>query len=130
MTTPTTNAPSKFSVVQEPDEIASRTVARVLVVGVVVTVAAVAISAALLGTLRPSLPKIAANSIPMAPRQIARIHQTPIERDRHGLELREQQRHGLERYGWVDRNAGIAQIPITRAMQLVMDDPTRTEGLR
>jgi hypothetical protein len=64
----------------------------------------------------------------MAPRQIAGIHQTLIERDRHGWEQREEQRRSLDEYRWISRERGIAQIPIDRAMDIVLDDEARAKG--
>lgn len=37
------------------------------------------------------------------------------------LELRARKRAVLESYGWVDRDAGIARIPIERAMRLLLE---------
>lgn len=50
--------------------------------------------------------------------------QTPIEASERGLTLRAKQKQQLTGYGWVDRDAGIARIPIERAMDL------RAEGSR
>jgi hypothetical protein len=39
----------------------------------------------------------------------------------------------LEGYGWVDQKAGVARIPIRRAMKIIVDInpmPTRTDGAR
>jgi hypothetical protein len=50
--------------------------------------------------------------------------QTPIETTERGLTLRAKQLKQLAGYGWADRDAGIARIPIERAMDL------RAEGVR
>jgi hypothetical protein len=50
--------------------------------------------------------------------------QTPIDTTERGLTLRAEQHKQLAGYGWVDRDAGIARIPIERAMDL------RVEGVR
>ncbi|HEY5372803.1 MAG TPA: hypothetical protein VIK01_03915 [Polyangiaceae bacterium] len=50
--------------------------------------------------------------------------QTPIDTTERGLTLRAEQLKQLASYGWADRDAGIARIPIERAMDL------RAEGLR
>ncbi len=39
----------------------------------------------------------------------------------HGGQVRREQRAILQRYGWVDREHGIAHIPIARAMDLVLE---------
>jgi hypothetical protein len=44
--------------------------------------------------------------------------QTPIETTERGLALRARQEEQLAHYGWVDRDAGIARIPIERALDL------------
>jgi hypothetical protein len=120
---------AEFEVVQEDDTVSSGKVTAITVAGVVVTLAAVAISGAIVAAATRSLApaKGVAN---VAPRQIAGIHQTMIERDRHGWEQRERQRRSLELYRWVDRKRGIAQIPIERAMQVLADDDARQRGAR
>ena len=120
--------PADFEVVQERDAVASRKVSAVLVTGVIVTVLAVAVAGLILSAMRAGLPWHEASSAPVAPRQIASIHQTPIERDRHGLELRDRQRRSLEEYRWIDHERGIAQIPIDRAMQIVIDGAAKDGG--
>jgi hypothetical protein len=50
--------------------------------------------------------------------------QTPIETTERGLTLQAKQLKQLAGYGWADRDAGIARIPIERAMDL------RAEGVR
>jgi hypothetical protein len=50
--------------------------------------------------------------------------QTAFAHSGRGLELRTQQERRLSSYGWVDREAGIARIPIERAIDL------RAEGTR
>jgi hypothetical protein len=117
--------PPEFEVAQEDDAVASRKVSAVMATGVVVTVLSVAVAGWLLSATRAGLPWHEAASAPIAPRQIARIHQTPIERDRHGLDLRERQRRSLEEYRWLDRERGVVQIPIDRAMQIVVDDAAK-----
>ena len=45
-----------------------------------------------------------------------------VNPDRDIEELRASERAQLESYGWVDRTAGIAHIPIERAMSLVAEN--------
>ncbi len=120
--------PADFEVFQEEDAVASRKVSAVLVMGVVVAALAVAAAWWILAATRTGLSWHEETSVPVAPRQIARILQTPIERDRHGLELRERQRRSLEEYRWIDRERGIAQIPIDRAMQIIVDGAAKDGG--
>ena len=56
---------------------------------------------------------------------IAHIEQTPLFGAASGLELRRRQREELSRYHWVDRDAGLAAIPIERAMDLVVQPEGR-----
>jgi len=44
--------------------------------------------------------------------------QTPIDGSARGLALQAEQRQQLTRYGWADRDAGLARIPIERAIDL------------
>lgn len=55
------------------------------------------------------------------PREISGIEQTVIDVDRGGLKLLRAQQERLESYGWVDRRAGIAHIPIERAFDLYLE---------
>ena len=56
-----------------------------------------------------------------APPQIGILEQRPFETSNRGLELKTEQLEVLGQYGWVDRDAGIARIPIDRAMDLVLE---------
>lgn len=122
---PTHPEETDFEVIQEDDAVAARTIGVVLTTAVGVTVLAVSVAAWTLSATRSGLPWHEQVSAKVAPRQIARIHQTPIERDRHGWELREQQRRELEKYRWIDHDGGIAQIPIDRAIEIVIDDAAK-----
>jgi hypothetical protein len=52
---------------------------------------------------------------------------SPIWDSERGVLLEAQQRKLLDRAEWVDRDAGIARIPIERAMDLVVDAGTAAE---
>jgi hypothetical protein len=127
-TPPSHAKPADFEVAQEDDAVAARTIGAVMTTAVVVTVLAVAVAGWTLSATRSGLPWHEQASAKAAPRQIAGIHQTPIERDRHGWELRERQRRSLEKYGWIDHDRGIAQIPIDRAIDIVIDDAAKANG--
>ncbi len=47
---------------------------------------------------------------------------TPATRKAYLEELREKQTRQATSYGWVDRKAGIVQLPIERAMELVVQE--------
>lgn len=50
------------------------------------------------------------------------IHQLPLDGPASGLVASAVAHRSLERYGWVDRDRGIARIPIDRAIDWVVDD--------
>jgi hypothetical protein len=113
-----------FPVRQEEDVVPARVLVRVGIASVALGTVGVCASSLLLvavvGTLRPNL------AGPSGPRTVGRdlsgVEQTPIWDTRVGEDLRDAQRRELERWGWVDRRAGIAKIPIERAMDLVVDE--------
>jgi hypothetical protein len=45
-------------------------------------------------------------------------------------EMKEEQLSQLSAYRWVDKEAGVAAVPIDRAMELVMDEENRKEAAR
>src|SRR4051812_5513420 len=68
---------------------------------------------------RPRIARGAQLPPPVAPATIGVVEQSLIETTRRGLDLENAQRERLDRYEWVDRDRGIARIPIERAMDLV-----------
>jgi hypothetical protein len=116
-----------FSVRQEEDRIASGSLIRVSIVSLVVGAAGVFFGGAILlsevGALKPSA--AGPHGPRPAPRALSEVEQTPIWNTRVGLDLRERQRRELDAWGWVDREAGIARIPIERAMDIVAREGSR-----
>ena len=47
---------------------------------------------------------------------------TPATRRAHLADLRNKQAQQAAEYGWVDRKAGIVQLPLERAMELVVKE--------
>lgn len=47
-----------------------------------------------------------------------RLQATPV---RDYLEYRRQQEETLDSYGWVDRENGIVRVPVSRAMELILE---------
>jgi hypothetical protein len=47
---------------------------------------------------------------------------TPDTRKAYLAELRKKQADQATRYGWVDQKAGIVQLPIARAMELIIQE--------
>lgn len=109
-----------FDVRQAPDELARRKIASVTLAGILVTAIAVVIAWLLLrrwgGEQRRFTP-------PAAPRTIGILEQTLIRETERGVELRTEQAAALTRWGWVDRDAGVAQIPIDEAIEVVAASP-------
>jgi hypothetical protein len=107
-----------FTVRQAPDDLAKRKLVTITIASFVVFTCAVVIAASLLRDAErgrdtgPAAPGV-------APATIGMLEQGLALGPPRGLELRARQREALERWGWVDRDAGIARIPIERAMDLV-----------
>jgi hypothetical protein len=116
-----------FVVRQEDDAVDARRLGRVGVVSVVAGAAGVFFSSLLLvlvtGTLRPSAAGPAGPR--PAPRALSGLEQTPILDAREGLDRREAQRRELSRWGWADRKARVAVIPIDRAIDVVVAQEAR-----
>jgi hypothetical protein len=69
------------------------------------------------GALRPSF---AGRRGPQrAPDEISHVEQTQVWNAERGIDLRRAQLRELERWGWADRDAGLARIPIEQAMDIV-----------
>jgi hypothetical protein len=113
-----------FEVHQEDDVVAARSVALVGAVGIAIGAVAVVIAGVILtnvdGTVRPS--GAGPGGPGAATRTISGIEQTPIWDTEVGVDLREKQRRALAGWGWADRDAGIATIPIDRAIDLVVSE--------
>jgi hypothetical protein len=115
-----------FPVRQEDDEVASSRVTATTVVGFVVGAVAVFIGGWLVASMGGLRPNAAGPGGPrQAPRAISHIEQTPIWSDEPGIDLRNAQHRELESWGWVDKKAGIARIPVARAMDVVVGEESR-----
>jgi len=108
------------SSVQEPDLVPGWRLLRIFAVAVCVATLGVLVSWWMLRGAR-------ANEAP--PRAAAAAafgaeapEQTSLETSERGLALQREQRKQLSRYGWRDRDAGIAEIPIDRAIDLRAED--------
>ena len=113
---------SRFVVRQEADRLANRKLIITSIGSIVVFGVAVAISSWLLdATRRPVDTHLPAPSA--APMTIGTVEQGLLLGPARGLDLRRDQRASLDRWGWVDRDAGIARIPVERAMELVAAEP-------
>jgi hypothetical protein len=70
----------------------------------------------------PNRPPAPQNEVPdHLPKELA-WRATPADRRAFLQTLRDQQAQQALSYGWVDKKAGIVQLPIERAMQLIVDE--------
>lgn len=110
---------------QEPDRLGTRAIAIVAAVAFAVGALAIVATAVLLGRGERAAPVPAPRTDP-----VAGIEQGDIVRRARGLEKRRRAEQRLEQYGWVDRERGIAHIPIDRAIQWLVRDANRGELAR
>jgi hypothetical protein len=112
-----------FPVRQEEDSLPSSRLLRVAVLSVGAGVLGVALSVVLLETNTGGIR--GERSPPVAPsigeRALAGVDQAPIADSPAPAEVRARQRSALSQYQWVDRDAGLASIPIERAMDLLVE---------
>jgi len=116
------DAIQEFAVHQEDDLVAGRKLAIIGAGSVVVGAVGVIVAALLVyrdtGALRPSAAGLR-GPLP-APTAISRVEQTPIWQTRAGLDTKAAQQAELNHLKWLDREAGIAQIPIDDAIDIVV----------
>jgi len=110
-----------FTPRQEQDELPRRTILGIAGASIAITLVSLFVARAMLG----GGSKTGANESAGAPQTIGTVEQTLVNASRRGLDLRAEQQKQLQRYGWVDRDAGIATIPIDRAMDLVVRQEDR-----
>jgi hypothetical protein len=119
-----------FEVHQEKDEVPGRTLVRVGLLALGVSILAVVVSTVLLGPqdkLGGGPAERVAQHGNVAPPTIGLVEQTLIEHEARGLEERRVEEARLHAYGWVDRGRGIAHIPIERAMAITVAE-NRTDA--
>ncbi len=110
------------SIHQEADLVPGRRL--LLLAGSAVSVAALGVLVAWWMLSDSSASQLSRRTASSATFATGTLEQTPIETSERGLTLRAKQKQQLTGYGWVDRDAGVARIPIERAIDL------RAEGLR
>jgi hypothetical protein len=121
-----------FPVHQEDDVVAGRRLATIGFLAVIIGAIGVLLGALVVyevtGSIRPNA------SGPGGPRPgptaIAHVLQTPIWDTEAGIDRNRRQRAELERLGWVNREGGMARIPIEAAMDLVADGTSATPSRR
>lgn len=114
------SAPHDFEVRQAPDRLAQRTIVGVTGGAVAIMFAALLAAWGLLvwwgQPARREAPAV-------APRTIGTLEQTLILHTQRGLDLRKEQEASLRGFAWVDRDAGVARIPIEAAIDLMAEHP-------
>ena len=105
---------------QAPDVLDRRSMMAVTVGSVIITGVALVVAWSLLEAwgqkLRTTPPAV-------APRTIGTLEQTLVLDTKRGLDLRAEQKASLQRWEWVDRDAGVARIPIAEAIDVLASDP-------
>lgn len=113
---------SEFAVLQEPDVVAVPAIRMTAIASVIIGVVAVFFAGVLLaattGALRPDVGGRSGKRTGGA--ALSEVEQTPVGVERRGIDLRGTQRGELDTWGWVDRKARIAKIPIDRAIDVVV----------
>jgi hypothetical protein len=113
---------------QQPDEIQAGKALAVTAVALVVTVLGVIVAWRLevfeLVRVHPRW----SERLPPPPETVGPTELSLFERDAPGFALFARQRAELETFGWVDREAGIAHIPIADAMTLYLERHAAQRG--
>jgi hypothetical protein len=109
-----------FPVRQEEDRIPSGKLARTAIVCVLVGLAGVFTAWLMLKATTGSI-RGRERDARSAGTSIANVEQSPILGAAEGLDLEADQRRELSRYRWLDRDAGVAAIPIDRAMDIFVE---------
>jgi hypothetical protein len=121
----------RFEVRQEKDDVPGRTLVRVGLLALGISILAVVASTVLLGPrdkLGGGPAERVAQQGSVAPPTLGLIEQTLIEHEARGLEERRVEEARLHAYGWVDRGRGIAHIPIERAMAITVEENRPAPG--
>ena len=105
------------------DELPGKRLGWTAAIGVIVILAGVAISSAMV-LVRPDSPPTQGR----APSAIGMVEQTLVEVQERGLDVARRQRAALGAYGWVDVDAGIVQLPIDQAEARVIASYAKTSA--
>jgi hypothetical protein len=118
---------SELVVRQEPDRLEPRPLA--ISVGLITLASVIGLMASTCILRTSERGRDLGASPPSAtPAQVGTAETTLFVATERGLTQRAQQRASLEIYGWVDRDAGRARIPIERAMGIVVDRAAAEDG--
>ncbi len=110
---------------QAPERFSGRLVTWIIVWSIVGTIAGVEIARLLWHHDLRSLGNVARTPSYPVSETVGGIEQVPITGPARGGARVDESLKALSRYGWVDREHGVAQIPIERAMQWLADDAQR-----
>lgn len=119
-----TSDESELAVRQAPDELPRRKIAVVTLASLVVTSAALVVAWWLLAAWAPTPSRTRPR---VAPQTIGGLEQSLILHTERGIALRRQQAATLERSEWIDRDAGLARIPIETAIDILVASPLPPE---
>ena len=108
----------RYVVRQEPEGVSERKVGLVAVIAIAIAIGAVGVAWWLLPDTH--LGRHPADTEPVG-EEVGEVYVTRIRRTAIGLQQQEEARKKLLEYGWVDRDEGIARIPIERAMDIVVE---------
>jgi hypothetical protein len=110
----------ELEVRQAPDVLDRRSLMAVTVGSVIITGVALVVAWLLLDAWGQ---KPRTTPPPVAPRTIGTLEQTLVLDTKRGLALRAEQEASLGKWEWVDRDAGVARIPIAEAIDVLASDP-------
>jgi hypothetical protein len=124
MTATSPPPPPEHDVLQQEDEIDSRAITAAALTGGVLSAIAVLFAGLVVSAQGPERPA-RADRVGREPGPPPGALQTPILAAPYGIDMRDRQRRELERWGWVDREHGLASIPIDRAIDVVIAEEAR-----
>lgn len=112
--------PGEFEVRQEPDDVRRFGAVLIGFIGLVTIGLCLVIAGAIwLGFIRARQSNFA-----VAP-PAGTLERSLIEATKRAYDLDQEKKKELTRWGWVDRDAGVARVPIERAMELVATEEER-----
>jgi hypothetical protein len=106
---------------QERDRIRGRRVFALGGAGVLITVISVVVANAVGGGAAERVSSNARAGTRPLPATVGTVEQSLVRETARGVTQRTEQTAALERWGWVDRDAGVATIPIDRAIDVVVE---------
>lgn len=120
-----------FEVRQEEDRIPARRVTVIGVSSVVLFFGSLGVAALLLGVFSSGRAADAFGGGPApkaAPSTIGTVEQTLATAAQRGIDVKDRDRDALSSWGWVDRDAGVARIPIDRAIDVFVSREAGRSG--